>query len=151
MSRTRTSGSFVSVRLNACVHRLDIDLSSHPKEFWGNGVQTHINSKGKISSTRNILPIGGSNPRCCIKQESKPNTLPTTKSGPLSLSKSSPAKISNISSLSSALYPPGHKIAWCYSMAANVSRQSNSIKHHNNFFFRISYTILWRKYGMSSC
>ena len=50
-SRTWTSGSFESVRWNACVHRLDLSLYSHPKEFWGNGVWTHVNSKGKIPST----------------------------------------------------------------------------------------------------
>ena len=50
-STTWTSGSFESVRWNACVHRLDLGLYSHPKEFWGNGVWTHVNSKGKIPST----------------------------------------------------------------------------------------------------
>ena len=34
-SRTWTSGSFEPVRWNACVHRLDLSLYSHPKEFWG--------------------------------------------------------------------------------------------------------------------
>ena len=34
-SRTWTSGSFESVRLNACVHRLDLGLYSHSKEFLG--------------------------------------------------------------------------------------------------------------------
>ena len=32
--------------------------------FWGNGVWTHVNSKGKIPSTENV-PRGGSNPRHC--------------------------------------------------------------------------------------
>ena len=50
-SRTWTSGSFESVRWNACVHRLGLGLYSHPKEFWGKGVWTHVNSKGKIPST----------------------------------------------------------------------------------------------------
>ena len=31
----------LSVRWNACGHRLDLGLYSHPKEFWGNGVRTH--------------------------------------------------------------------------------------------------------------
>ena len=31
------SGSFESVRWNACVHRVDLGLYSHPKEFLGNG------------------------------------------------------------------------------------------------------------------
>ena len=34
-SRTWTSGSFESVRWNACMHRLDLGLYSHPKEFFG--------------------------------------------------------------------------------------------------------------------
>ena len=56
--RVWMSGSFESVRcvhrldLDLCVHRLDLDLYSHPKEFWGNGVRTHVNSKGKFPSTR---------------------------------------------------------------------------------------------------
>ena len=70
------SGSFESVRWNACVHRLDLVLYSHPKEFWGNGVRTHANSKGKIPSTRKILLRGGPIPQHCIKQDSEPNTLP---------------------------------------------------------------------------
>ena len=46
-------GSFESVQWNACVHRLDLGLYSHLKEFWGgaNRVRTHVNSKGKIPST----------------------------------------------------------------------------------------------------
>ena len=51
LSRTSMSGSFESVRWNACVHRLDLGLYSHPKEFWGNGVKTHVYTKGKIPST----------------------------------------------------------------------------------------------------
>ena len=50
-SRTSMSGSFESVRWNACVHRLDLSLYSHPKEFWGNGVRTHVHSQGQIPST----------------------------------------------------------------------------------------------------
>ena len=61
-SRTRMSGSFESMQWNACVHRLDLSLYSHPKELQGNGVRTHFNSKRKILSSRKILLIGGSNP-----------------------------------------------------------------------------------------
>ena len=50
-SRTWTSGSSESVRWNACVHRLDLGLYSHPKVFLGNGVWTHVNSKENIPST----------------------------------------------------------------------------------------------------
>ena len=51
------SGSFESVRWNACVRRQDLGLYSHPKEFWGNEVRTHIISKGKKSllSEKNSL------------------------------------------------------------------------------------------------
>ena len=34
------------------MHGLDLGLYSHPTEFWGDGVRTHVNSKGKILSTR---------------------------------------------------------------------------------------------------
>ena len=33
------------------MHRLDIGLCSHPKEFWGNGARNHVNSKGKSPLT----------------------------------------------------------------------------------------------------
>ena len=46
------------------------------RSFGGNGVRNHVNSKGKIPSTRKILLRGGSNPRRCIT-DSEPNTLPT--------------------------------------------------------------------------
>ena len=45
------SGSFESMQWNACVHRLDLGLYFNLKEFWGNGVRTHFNSKGKKPST----------------------------------------------------------------------------------------------------
>ena len=56
------SGSFESIQWNACVHRLDLGLYSHPKEFWGNGVRTRVNSKEKIASTGKMFLQGGSNP-----------------------------------------------------------------------------------------
>ena len=46
-SRIGMPGSFESVRWDTCVHRLDLGLYSHPKEFCGNGVRTHVNSNGK--------------------------------------------------------------------------------------------------------
>ena len=76
LSRTWMSGSFDSVQWNACVHRLDLYLYSHLKEFWGNGVRTHVNSNGKSPLLEKILPREGSNPQCCIQQDSEPNTLP---------------------------------------------------------------------------
>ena len=66
------SRSFESVQWNACVHRLDLGLYSHPKRVWGNGVRTHVKSEGKIPW----------NPRRCTKQDSEPNTLSTSYSGP---------------------------------------------------------------------
>ena len=80
-SRTWLSGSFESMQWSACVTRLDLGVYSHPKVL-GNGVRTHVNSKGKIPSTRKNLLRGGSNPRYCIKQDSEPNTLPVSYSGP---------------------------------------------------------------------
>ena len=46
LSRTWISGSLECVQWNASVHKLDLGLYSHPKECWGNGVRTHINSNG---------------------------------------------------------------------------------------------------------
>ena len=84
LSRAQMSGSFESVQWNACVNRLDIGLYSHPKQFLGNGVRTHAYSKGKIPSTGKFLLKGRSNPRCCIKLDSEPNTLPMSYSSPCS-------------------------------------------------------------------
>ena len=51
---------FESVRWNACVQRLDLGLYSHRKELGegggGDGVRTHVNSKGKIPSTEQFSP-----------------------------------------------------------------------------------------------
>ena len=72
-SRTRVSGSSESVRWNACVHRLDLELYSHPKELLGS-------QKSKLAPRKNPLYQrlrGGSDPQGCITQDSKPNTLPT--------------------------------------------------------------------------
>ena len=49
-SRISMSGSFESVRWNACVHRLDLGLLSSERVL-GKGVRTRANSKGKIPST----------------------------------------------------------------------------------------------------
>ena len=85
LPRTWIPGSFESLWWNACVHRLDLSFYSHLKEFWGNGVRTHVDSMGKIPSTRKILPRGGSNLQRWFKQDSDPNTLPTSHSGPRGL------------------------------------------------------------------
>ena len=44
----------------------------------GEWCQNPCELQGKINSTGKILPRGGSNPRRCIKQDSEPNTLPTS-------------------------------------------------------------------------
>ena len=75
------SRSFESLRLNACVHRLDLGLYSHPKELSGNGVRSHVNSKGN-SLTRGG---GGSNPRRCVTEDSEPNTPAAERFWPLSV------------------------------------------------------------------
>ena len=79
-SRTWASGSFESMRWNACAHRLDLGLYSHLKEFGGNGVRSHADSKGKIPSVGKFLPRGRLNPWHYIKQDREPNTLPTSSS-----------------------------------------------------------------------
>ena len=83
LSRTWMSGSFESMRWNACVHRLHLGWCSHLKEFLGNGVRTPVNSKGKILCTGKILLRGGSNPWRYIKQDSEPNIQPTELFQPL--------------------------------------------------------------------
>ena len=40
------SGCFEFAQWN--MYRLDLGLFSHPKEFFRNGVRTHVNSKGKF-------------------------------------------------------------------------------------------------------
>ena len=54
-SRTWMSGSFESMWWNAHMNRLDLYIPVHTlirKSFFENGVRTHVNSKGKIPSTR---------------------------------------------------------------------------------------------------
>ena len=45
------------------------------ERFFGNGVRTHVNSKGKNPVYRRLR--GGSNPRRCITKDSEPNALLT--------------------------------------------------------------------------
>ena len=58
-------GSFESVRWNACVHRLDLSLYSHPKEFFGGMEFEPMLSPREKSPLPENVPRGGSNPRCC--------------------------------------------------------------------------------------
>ena len=55
------------------MHTLDLSLYSHLKEFGGNGVSTHVNSKRKIRSTGSSEENGTYS---CTAQDSEPNTLP---------------------------------------------------------------------------
>ena len=70
------------MRWNACVHRLDFVLYSHSKEFLGNGVRTHANSEGKIPAAGNKFSSEDDQTQDAVKQDSEPNTLPTSYSGP---------------------------------------------------------------------
>ena len=57
-SRTWTSGSFESVRWNACVLRLDLGLYSHPKEFfWGMEFEPMITPRENPLYRRRIEPV----------------------------------------------------------------------------------------------
>ena len=47
------------------------------EKVLGDGVRTHVISKGKTTSTGKILLRGGLNPRRCITQDNEPNPLPT--------------------------------------------------------------------------
>ena len=79
-SRTWTSGSFESVRWNACVHRLDLGLYSHPKEFfWGMEFEPMLTPREKSPLLENV-PRGGSNPRRCGQRA---QALPTELFRPL--------------------------------------------------------------------
>ena len=82
------------MRWNACVHRPDPGLYSHPKVFffffffWGGGMEsepmfTPFEKIPTIGKKKNLLR-GGSKPRRRIKQDSESNTLPTSSSSPKS-------------------------------------------------------------------
>ena len=74
------SGSFESVRWNARVHRLDLSLNYHPKEDLGGMESEPMLTPSERSPLleKKILLRGGWNPRRCIKEDSEPNTLPTS-------------------------------------------------------------------------
>ena len=64
-SRTWTSGSFESVRWNACVHRRDLGLYSHPKEFLGGMEFEPMLTPREKSPLPENVPRGGSSPQHC--------------------------------------------------------------------------------------
>ena len=45
-----------TVQWNSYVHRLDLGLYSHPKEFWGNGVRTMLIPRGKSPLPEKFSP-----------------------------------------------------------------------------------------------
>ena len=63
------------------MHRLDLDnYILTAKRVLGNGVRTHVNSKGKNPLYQRLR--GTSNPQNCITQDSESNTLLTELSWP---------------------------------------------------------------------
>ena len=72
--RSWMSRSLEPVWWNACEHRLDLGLYSYPKEFFGNGVRTHVNpySPGySYESSANRDPdtrsqVGGPSTGICV-------------------------------------------------------------------------------------
>ena len=54
------SGSFESVRWNACVHRLDLGLYCHPKSFGGMEFEPMLTPRKKIPSTRKLFKFRSS-------------------------------------------------------------------------------------------
>ena len=75
------SGSAESVGWNEYVHRLDLGLYSHPKEFWGNGVRTHVNSKRKFPLPEKFSPEENRTHDPASSRTARP-TQPTSYSGP---------------------------------------------------------------------
>ena len=59
------SGSFESVQWIACVHRLDLGLNSHPKEFWGSEPMPTPREKSPLS--HRMIWLGSAAPTCRIQ------------------------------------------------------------------------------------
>ena len=74
-SRTWTSGYLESVGWNACVHRLDLGLYSHRKEFLGGMEFEPMLTPREKSPLPENFPWGGLNPRRCGQRA---QTLPTS-------------------------------------------------------------------------
>ena len=66
------SGSYESIRWNACVHRLDFGLYSHLKEFWGMEMEPML-----TPGEKSPLPEAQSRAEPVMLQDSEPNTLLT--------------------------------------------------------------------------
>ena len=72
------------IQLGGCLFRYDEYFWSSWKDVWfgGSGIRTHVIFKVKIPSTGKILFRGEWNPWRCIKQDSEPNRVPSSYSGP---------------------------------------------------------------------
>ena len=122
-SRTLTSGSFESVRWNACLSRLHLSLHSHLKEFGGMESEPML-TEGKIPLYQMLRE--GLNPRHCMMQDNKPNTRPTELFWPLlHEAQTDHVQLCNInfpqntpsrSASTETISPPAHA-AWCSSSA----------------------------------
>ena len=87
-SRTWLSGSFESVRRNACVHTQTSVYTLIRKSFLGNGVSIHVNSKGNIPSTRGSEE--GWTHDAASRRTGSPRHHQLSYSGPRSISSSDP-------------------------------------------------------------
>ena len=79
-SRTWMSASFESTRWDAFLHRLDLGLSS--ERMLGNGIRTHVNSKGKSplpEAQRRVEPTN------CTTLDSKAEDTTPKSPNPLAL------------------------------------------------------------------
>ena len=77
------SGCFQSMQWNACVHRQDLGLYSHPKEFLGNRVRPMLTPREKSPLPKKFSPEeDGTHNAASSKQ---PSTLSTSYSGPDSM------------------------------------------------------------------
>ena len=131
-SRTWMSGSFQSVRWNACVHRLDLCLYSHLKDFLGNGVRTHVNSKGNISSTGDSEEVwthnAASRRTANLPHYWLSNSGPYILSDWYDLSRESGFQFLDLSFLSKALY---HQATKRLGTGRHLPNNSNNKKHNS--------------------
>ena len=93
------------------------------KKVLGNGTRNHVNSKGKIPYAR-----GGSNPRHCFTQDSKPNILATELFCPLPPHPSNQCDKHRPSSWP-PVEPGFHRVASGWSLSAHSHRRERRPPH----------------------
>ena len=120
------SGSLESVRWNVCVHRHDLSLYSHRKDFWGNGVRAHDNSKGKNPLYRRLR--GGSNPRHCMTRIASPTHYRLSYSAPLPPPPPPPPPPPIPPNPPPTSTMATHSGAWCYRVSAGTSLPGVSMR-----------------------